>query len=104
MNERLDPAKRYHGLAKRYLEAIHNILLREWDPIGVADEAAAAGEYDGYIHKLHGMLIRHEPRHRLVDHLWWVETDCMGLLGNRLRTEAVADLLIRLRDEIEGNR
>ncbi|MGO9112129.1 MAG: hypothetical protein ACLP9L_23125 [Thermoguttaceae bacterium] len=103
MNERLDSAKRYHKLAKRYHEAIHNILLREWDPIGVADEPAAAGEYDGYIHKLHGMLIRHEPRHRLVDHLWWVETDCMGLFGNRLRTEAVADLLIRLRDEIEAN-
>jgi|SRR5208282_453882 len=96
MSERLDRAKRYH-------EAIHHILLREWDPIGVADEPAAQGEYDGYIHKLHGMLIRHEPRHRLVDHLWLVETEHMGLFGDRSRIETVADRLIELRDEIEAN-
>ncbi len=95
MSERLDRAKRYHG-------AIHQILLREWDPIGVAHEPAAQDEYDGYIHEIHGMLIRHEPRHRLVDHLWWIETQHMGLYGNRAHTDAVADRLIGLRDEIEA--
>lgn len=94
MSERLDRARRYH-------EAIHAILLREWDPIGIADEPNAQDEYDSYIHEVHGMLIRHEPRHRLVDHLWWIETEHMGLFGNRSRTEAVADRLIGLREEIE---
>ena len=95
MNERLDRARLYH-------EAIRGILLREWDPIGVADEPEAQDEYDGYIHEIHGMLIRHEPRHRLVDHLWWIETERMGLFGNRSRTEAVADRLIGLYEEIEA--
>jgi len=96
MSERLDRAQRYH-------EAIHDILLRKWDPIGVADEPAAQDEYDGYIHEVHGMLIRHEPRHKLIDHLWWVETEHMGLFGNRSRTEVVADRLIELRDGIEAD-
>jgi hypothetical protein len=96
MSKRLDRAKTYH-------EAIHHILLREWDPIGVADVPEAQYEYDSYIHRLHGMLIRHEPRQRLVEHLWWVETEHMGLFGIRLRTEATADRLIELRDEIEAN-
>jgi hypothetical protein len=95
MSERLDRARRYH-------EAIRAILLREWDPIGIADEPNAQDEYDGYIREIHGMLMRHEPRHRLVDHLWWIETEHMGLFGNRSRTEAVADRLIGLREEIEA--
>jgi hypothetical protein len=95
MGERLDRARRYH-------EVIRAILLRDWDPIGVADKPHAQDEYDGYVHEIHGMLIRHEPRHRLVDHLWWVETEHMALFGNRPRTEAVADRLIEARDEIEA--
>jgi hypothetical protein len=95
MSERLDRARRYH-------KAIRAVLLREWDPIGVAEEPDAQDEYDSYIHEIHGMLIRHEPRHRLVDHLWWVETEHMGLCGNRSRTEAVVDRLMQLREEIEA--
>jgi hypothetical protein len=56
--------------AKRYQEAIREILLREWDPIGIAEEPDAQDEYDSYVHEIHGLLIRHEPWHRLVDHLW----------------------------------
>lgn len=95
MSEPLDRARRYH-------EAIHKILLHVWDPIGVCDEPNARDEYDSYIHEIHGMLIRHEPKHRLIDHLWWIETVNMGLSGNRSHTEAVADRLIKLREEIEA--
>lgn len=97
MSEHLQQAKQYH-------QAIHDILLHEWDPIGVAEEPAATDEYDSYIHQIHGMLIRHEPRQRLVDHLWWIETVHMGLFGNRSRTEAVVERLMRLRSEFEGVR
>jgi hypothetical protein len=96
MNDPLNRARGYH-------EAIHDILLREWDPIGVAEEPGAQDEYDGYIHKIHGLLIRHEPRDRLIDHLWWIETSHMALFGNRLHTEAIADRLLGLRDRIEAD-
>lgn len=96
MSEHLDRARRYHA-------AIRVILLREWDPIGVAEEPAAQDEYDGYVHEIHGLLIRHEPKHRLVDHLWWIETQHMGLLGNRRHTESIADRLLALRADIEAD-
>ena len=69
-----------------YHHAIRKVLLREWDPIGVVDEPEAQDEYDAYIHEIHGMLIRHETRHKLIDHLWWIETEHMGLFGNLTRT------------------
>ena len=97
MSDHLDRARRYHA-------AIRAILLREWDPIGIADDPHAQDEYDGYIHEIHGMLIRHEPTHRLVDHLWWIETEHMGLFGYRPRTERVAAGLIEVRSQIEGGR
>lgn len=95
MSKHVDRARRYH-------EAIRHVLLHEWDPIGIADHIGAQDEYDGYIQEIHGMLIRHEPKHRLVDHLWWIETVNISVFGNRSRTEAVADRLIGLREEIEG--
>lgn len=86
--------------AQRYYAEIRRILLQEWNPIGVVDEPKAQDEYDSYIPEIYGMLIRHEPRDRLLDHLWWVETEHMGLSGNRRHTEAIADRLLKLREQI----
>ena len=96
MTEQLDRAKRYH-------DAIRDILLHQWDPIGVANAPAAQDEYDGYVQEIHLMLIRHDPQHRLFDHLWWIETKHMGLCGNRKHTEAIANLLTELRKQLEGS-
>jgi hypothetical protein len=93
MSEHLDRARCYH-------EAIRRVLLHEWDPIGVRDAPGAADEYDAYVGEVYGLLIRREPRHRMVDFLWWVETEHMGLCGNRRHTEAVADRLLQLPDEL----
>ena len=94
VNERLDRARRYHA-------GIRQILLRDWDPIGVADVPEAQDEYDNCIGKIYGMLIRYEPRHKLVEHLWLIETEYMGLFGNRQRTEATVERLLSLRHEVE---
>jgi hypothetical protein len=95
MGSYLDRARRYH-------EAIRRVLLREWDPIGVADIPQAQDEYDGYVGEIHGRLVRHEARQSLIDHLWWIETVHMGLCGNRAHTEVIADRLLALRDAIEA--
>lgn len=76
-------------------------LLREWDPIGIANVPEAADEYDSYVVEISGLLIRHQSRQQLTDHLWWIETEHMGLCGNRPKTEAIADRLCDLRSEIE---
>jgi len=94
--------KEYRDRAKQYHDAIHRILLHEWDPIGIADEPETQDEYDNYIPQIHGMLLRREPKQKLFDHLWTLETERIGLLGSRLRTEKVVDLLIALREQIEA--
>jgi hypothetical protein len=88
--------------AKRYHDAIHLILLQEWDPIGVAGVPEAQDEYDSYVGQIYTMLIRQEPRRKLFDYLWWVETEHMGLQGNRRHTEQVSERLMQLRQEMEG--
>src|SRR5262245_2069022 len=89
MSEHLKPAKSYQ-------DAIRDVLLPEWDPIEVAGIAEAQDEYDGYINEIYGLLIRREPRYKLVDYLWWAETQHMCLYGNRQRTERTADLLFNI--------
>lgn len=93
MSERLEQARSYHA-------AIREVLMRYWDPIGVADIPQAADEYDSYISEVHGLLIRREPLYKMVDFLWSVETEHMGLVGNRRRTEQAAERLLRLPGEI----
>jgi hypothetical protein len=83
----------YHG-------AIRQVLLHEWEPIGVGDIPQAEDEYDSYVPAIYALLVRRESRYKLIDYLWSVETVAMGLCGNRRRTEEVADRLLRLADEV----
>jgi hypothetical protein len=74
----------------------------EWYPIGVADELAAQDEYDGYVPTIYKLLIRQSPRHAVVDYLWAVETEHMGLAGNRQATECFADRLIEIANRLKS--
>ena len=66
---------------KPYYEAIRRVLLKEWDPIDIADVPEAQGEYDSYIPQGYKKLILRSPEHELFDYLWEVETNQMGLGG-----------------------
>jgi hypothetical protein len=72
--------KAYSDRAKHYHAAIRSILLAEWDPIGVAHIPGPPSS-----------------------HLWQIETDRMGLCGNRQHTDAIVDRLLRLRDAMEAH-
>lgn len=89
MSDHLSEARDYHA-------AIREILMREWDPIGVAGIPKAQDEYDSYIGDIYAILIRRESVQRLVDYLWWAETEHMSLFGNRSRTEQVAQRIAEL--------
>jgi hypothetical protein len=86
--------------ARRFQVAIRRALLEEWDPIGVREIAEAKDEYDGYVPTLYGMLISGKPCHEIFDYLWWLETEHMGLTGDRQTTERFADRLMRIAEEI----
>ena len=94
MSNLVEKAKRYHSL-------IHGILLKEWDPIGVSHIPEAQDEYDSYVGEVHRLLSRRVPQHEIFNYLWSVETEHMGLCGNRQRTEQVAAKLTNLVQEME---
>lgn len=73
---------------------IREILLNEWDPIGVSEFPEAADEYDSYVPEIYGLLVRRETVQKLVDYLWWLATEHMGLCGDRQRTQQIAERLI----------
>ncbi|MFC1679882.1 hypothetical protein ACFL2T_06700 [Elusimicrobiota bacterium] len=89
-------------MARLYHDAIREVLLREWDPIGVGDVREAQDEYDSYVAGVHERLVGRSSEEELFAHLWEIETGHMGLAGDRRHTEAIAKRLVGLRGEIEG--
>ena len=95
MSDNKDRARRYH-------HAIREILLRDWDLIGVGAVAQAQDEYDSYIPGIYGRLIHRISEQDLFDHLWQIETEHMGLFGNRGKTQQVAQKLLLLNTQLES--
>ena len=90
----------YQDRARIYHEAIRRILLKEWDPIGVCEIKEAQDEYDSYVGAIYKMLITRKSKNEIFDYLWSLETEHMGLTGNRQATEYFAERLAKLPDEI----
>lgn len=86
MSEMLDHARTRHA-------AIRKALMERWDPIGVSAISEARNEYDHYIPTIHRLLISRCPKQELVDYLWWLETEHMGLSGDLQATENFAEFL-----------
>jgi hypothetical protein len=86
------------GKAKEAQRLIREILMKEWDPIGVAGIPEAHSEYDAYVSEMYRLLSRRASTKELFESLWWVETEHMGLHGNRHRTQKVAERLAGLLD------
>lgn len=74
-------------------EAVRKILMRDWDPIGINDVPAAQDEYDAYASNVVQMLRRDASVDVLYLFLRQIETDHMGLTGDRETTRHVAEKL-----------
>jgi hypothetical protein len=61
-------------------DLIREVLLRYWDPIGVAqDEEWPRDEYDAYIGEIYGFMARGETEEFIARHLCFIEDKLMGL-------------------------
>lgn len=78
---------------------INQVLLKEWDPIGIGDDPQAQNEYNSYVFPVLDLLISENSEQNLFKFLWWVETDYMGLPGDESHTKAIVKRLISLIDE-----
>jgi len=71
-------------------------LLRKWDPIGVyyPESDCPLDEYDGYSATIVRMLDAGVSEKELFKHLYRIETDHMGLKGNKQNTKSIAKEMI----------
>jgi hypothetical protein len=72
---------------RREIARVSRILFAMWDPIGINADEEASDEYDAYAPIICRMLIERRPVVELVEYLWMVETEQMGLPGDREHTE-----------------
>lgn len=84
---------------------VRQLLLRDWDPIGVQDVPEASDEYDTYADKAYVMLMDERATAEvLADYLYYIAAEHMGLghspQGKELAKE-VALALVALRPEFE---
>ena len=77
------------------MAVVRQILLREWDPIGINEVPEAQDEYDNYVLPILELLQRRASVDELFAYLWRIETEHMCLRGNRSCTMAVARRLHR---------
>jgi len=59
-------------------EWIADILRRNWDPIGIKDEPAAADEYDAYVGGVYRLIASGATALELAKHLAKVEEERLG--------------------------
>ena len=66
--------------AKSIADAVRQVLVNHWDPIGVMDDPEwPRDEYDSYIGELYRYLVRGESPEFIARHLCFIEETAMGL-------------------------
>ena len=79
------------------MQTIRAALMRDWDPIGVAEIPEAADEHDSYIGSVYRILTATLSEDELVEFLYRTETETMGLSADsRERVREVARKLLTL--------
>lgn len=84
---------------------VRQILLHDWDPIGVQHAPEASDEYDTYADKAYVMLMdERATADRIASYLYEIAAEYMGLGHHQRLAESsrrVAETLVALRPEFE---
>lgn len=64
--------------AREIQNAIGEVLMQHWDPIGVNDVPEARGEYDSYIGPVYRILVGSRSEQELIEFLFRTAHDIMG--------------------------
>ena len=85
---------------KHLFARIREVLLREWDPLGLSDAPGTPTDYDTIARELHALAT--DPGttvERVAHYLEWAEGEQMGLQRRPKAARAAAEQIMRLRDE-----
>ncbi|MGH7416911.1 MAG: hypothetical protein ACREKB_03950 [Candidatus Rokuibacteriota bacterium] len=77
-------------------EQIKEVLLRDWDPIGVAEEPRAHDEYDAYVGGVYRLLASGAQPRVVAEHLARIEAERMGFTTVAAKLLRVAQKLCAL--------
>jgi hypothetical protein len=80
----------------QFYQTVRRAVHVDWDPIGVAEFSEEMGEYDSYVPALCELLGKGASEQEVLAFLWTVETESIGLQGNREATERFAKWLCSL--------
>ena len=65
--------------ARQIQESIRQVLLHDWDPIGVRDVPEAQDEYDSYVGGVYRLLASGASEQQVADHVSHIASDAMAL-------------------------
>jgi len=57
---------------------------------------SAENEYDDYVPGVAALVVHRASKETIFEYLWKIETDTMGLPGNRQKTESIAKRLVQM--------
>ncbi len=88
---------------KHLFARIREVLLRDWDPMGLSDAPGTPDDYDAVARELHALVTdRSITAERVAAYLRWVEREQMGLQRRPgIATEA-AERVMALKGEAGG--
>lgn len=96
MNELIPAERRFkHPIGL----AVHQILWRDWDPIGMYDWGPD-DEYDGYVWPVIGKIMQGESVDSIADYLDWASNENMGCPRTRESNLEIARKLAALRPAV----
>ena len=78
-------------------EEVKNILMNEWDPIGIKDNPNAKAEYDQYVLRVVGMLYNGTTQDKLAEYLDAVVSEDLCLKANRTLSSNVSKKLLSIK-------
>lgn len=81
-------------IPRELYDLVREALHRQWDPIGVSTLTDTLGEYDAYVTALCQLLLAGRDTDGIFAALWRLETEGMGLPGERDTTRAFAARLV----------
>jgi hypothetical protein len=76
------------------------ILHTAWDPLAVAGEPGAQGQYDDHVPELVGLLASGASAAKIAARLSVIVRERMGLAGDARHDARVAEMLVKLRAEM----
>jgi hypothetical protein len=89
--------------AREIQRSIGEVLLRNWDPIGVRDEPLARDEYDAYVGGVYKLIASGATAREVAEHLARVEAERLGFADTDPKMLIpVAEKLLKLNLRLES--